>query len=71
MVLPVTTAWRVLRLRKEEQPPDVEGKGEYIEEAVGQPTMGCPPACGFGDVLATPHRKNLTMLRTSHKTPGF
>jgi hypothetical protein len=26
-----TTAWRVLRLRMEETPPDMEGNCEYIE----------------------------------------
>jgi hypothetical protein len=29
--VPVTTAWRVLRLRMEERPPDMEGSCEYIE----------------------------------------
>jgi hypothetical protein len=29
--VPVTTAWRVLRLRMEEWPPDMEGSFEYIE----------------------------------------
>jgi hypothetical protein len=29
--VPVTTAWRVLRLRMEERPPDMEGNCEYIE----------------------------------------
>jgi hypothetical protein len=28
---PVTTAWRVLGLRMEERPPDMEGSCEYIE----------------------------------------
>jgi hypothetical protein len=28
---PVTTAQRILRLRMEERPPDVEGSSEYIE----------------------------------------
>jgi hypothetical protein len=27
----VTTAWRVLRLRMEGRPPDMEGSCEYIE----------------------------------------
>ena len=31
MWVPVTTAWSVLRLRMEEQPPDMEGSCEYIE----------------------------------------
>jgi hypothetical protein len=30
-IVPVTTAWRVLRLRMEERPPDMEGSCEYIE----------------------------------------
>jgi hypothetical protein len=29
--VPVTTAWRVLRLRMEERPPDMEGSCEYVE----------------------------------------
>jgi hypothetical protein len=29
--VPVTTAWRVLGLRMEEQPPAMEGSCEYIE----------------------------------------
>jgi len=29
--VPVTTAWRVLSLRMEEQPLDVEGSCEYFE----------------------------------------
>jgi hypothetical protein len=29
--VPVITAWRVLRLRMEERPPDMEDSCEYIE----------------------------------------
>ena len=29
--VPVTTAWRVLGLRMEERPPDIEGSCEYTE----------------------------------------
>jgi hypothetical protein len=29
--VPVTTAWRVLRLQMDERPPDMEGSCEYIE----------------------------------------
>jgi hypothetical protein len=29
--VPVTKAWRVLRLRMEERPPDIEGSCEYIQ----------------------------------------
>ena len=31
MWVPVTTAWRVLRLRMEERPADMEGSCEYME----------------------------------------
>jgi hypothetical protein len=30
-LIPVTTAWRVLRLQMEEKPPAIEGTCEYIE----------------------------------------
>jgi hypothetical protein len=33
----------------------------------GQPTRGGPPAWGLGEVLTTPHRKNLIMLRIIHR----
>jgi hypothetical protein len=29
--VPVTTAWRILSLRMEERPPDMEGSRKYIE----------------------------------------
>jgi hypothetical protein len=29
--VPVTTAWRILSLGKEERPPDMEGSCEYTE----------------------------------------
>jgi hypothetical protein len=32
--VPVPTAWRVLGLRMEERPPDMEVSCEYIEKAV-------------------------------------
>jgi hypothetical protein len=38
--VPVTTAWRVLRLRMEERPPDMEGSCEYIEQAVADSRQG-------------------------------
>jgi hypothetical protein len=38
--LPVTTAWRVLRLRMEERPPVMEGSCEYIESAVADSLQG-------------------------------
>jgi uncharacterized cysteine cluster protein YcgN (CxxCxxCC family) len=38
--VPVTTAWRVLGLRMEEQPPAVEGSCEYIEKAAAVKRQG-------------------------------
>jgi len=37
---PVTTAWRVLRLRMGEGTPDMEGICEYIEQAVTESRHG-------------------------------
>jgi len=36
----VTTAWRLLRLRMEERPPDMAGNCEYIEQAVADKRQG-------------------------------
>ena len=36
----VTTAWRVLTLRMEERPTDMEGNCEYIEQAVADSRQG-------------------------------
>jgi hypothetical protein len=38
--VPVTTAWRVLRLRMEERPPVMEGNCKDIEEAVADSRQG-------------------------------
>jgi hypothetical protein len=39
---------------------DMEGSCEYIEKSSGwQPTRGGPSAWGLGEVLTTPHRKNV------------
>jgi hypothetical protein len=38
--VPVTTAWRVLRLQMEEQLPDMEGSCEYIEKTVVDSRQG-------------------------------
>ena len=60
----VTKEWHVLTLRIEEQPPNTEGS--YISSR-GQPTRGGPPAWEFGEVLTTPRRKKVTMLRIKHR----
>jgi hypothetical protein len=65
MWVPVTTAWRVLRLRKEERPPIWRVAVNKLNSSRRQPTMGGPPAWGLGEVLKTPLRKK-RMLRITH-----
>jgi hypothetical protein len=38
--VPVTIAWCVLRLQMEEQPPDMDGSCEYLEQAVMDSQQG-------------------------------
>ena len=41
---------------------NLESSWEYIggkKNSRGQPTRGGPPAWGLGEVLTTPHRKNI------------
>ena len=54
--VPVTTAWRVHRLRMEERPADMEGSCEYIEKQSRTADRGGPPAWGLGEVLTPPGR---------------
>jgi len=58
---PVTTAWRVLRLRMEERPAGMEGSGEYIERTVTDSRQGVVlhPG-GLSEVLTN------SMLRKVH-----
>ena len=37
----------------------------------GQTKRGCPPAWGLGEVVTTPHRKNLNILRNGYLSLGF
>jgi hypothetical protein len=39
----------------------------YSISSRGQPTQGSPPAWGFGEVLTTPHRKNLSWYEPNIK----
>jgi len=57
-LVPVTTAWRVLRLRMEEWPPIWREATNKLNNSRGQPTRGGPPAWGLGDVLTTPPLEN-------------
>jgi hypothetical protein len=42
----------------------------YKISSRAQPTRGGTPAWGMGEVLTTPHREKLTMLRTGYKKWG-
>jgi hypothetical protein len=54
----VTTAWHVLGLWMEGQPPAVEGGCKYMIKQIGQSTKGDPPARGLGMGPTTlPHKK--------------
>jgi len=62
--VPVTTAWRVLRLRMEERPPI--WRIHWISSR-GQSTSGGPPAWGLGEVPTTPSRQNYHVTKCSHR----
>ena len=79
MWVPVTTAWRVLRLRMEERPPlwrvavnklNKQPRTADGISSLGQPTMGGPPAWGLGEVLTTPLLKKLALLRNMNPCLG-
>ena len=53
MWVPATTAWRVLGLRMEEQPPI----WRVTVNKLNKQTRGGPPAWGLDEVLTTPLRK--------------
>ena len=52
---PVTTAWCILRLQMEDQPPIWS---KYIEQKVMDSWQWGSPVWGLGKVLTTPHRNN-------------
>ena len=55
----ITTAWRVLRLRLEERPPIWRVAANILNKQSRTADMGSPPAWGLGEVLTTPHGKNV------------
>jgi hypothetical protein len=50
----VTTAWRVLRLRMEEQPKIYRVAANILHSSRGEPARGGSPAWGLGAALTTP-----------------
>jgi hypothetical protein len=57
--VPVTTAWRVVRLRMEERPLIWRVAANVLRKQSGQPTRGVPPAWVLSEVLTTPHPENV------------
>ena len=57
--VPVTTAWRVLRLGMEERPPIWRVAANKLnKQPLTADEGGGPPAWGLGDVLTTSPREN-------------
>ena len=63
--VPVTTAWRVLRLRIEERPPIRSVAANKLNKQSRTADGGGPPAWGLGEVLTNPPCKK-TLLRNTH-----
>jgi len=57
--VPVTMAWRILRLQIEERPPIRRVAANKLNNHRGHPTRGGPPAWGLGEVLTTPPCKKI------------
>jgi len=70
--VPVTTTWRLLRLRMEECPPIWRIAANILISSHWQPKSGGPPAWGLGDVLTNLHRKSVSCYETfTQKALGF
>ena len=68
--VPVTTAWRVLRLRTEERPPIWRVTVNKLNKQPQTADEGWFSSFGVGEVLTTPLRKK-QMLRITHKVRCF
>jgi hypothetical protein len=56
----VTTAWSVLRLRMEELPPVWRVAVNILNKQWRTVDKGWSSSLGLGEVLTTPHRKNVS-----------
>jgi hypothetical protein len=63
--LSVTTAWRVLRLRIEGRPPDMEDRCEYKQSRTAGKEWSSSLGAGRG--ANSPSPKNLRCYETAHK----
>ena len=58
--VPVITAWRVLRLRVEEQPPVRRVAANILNKQSRKADKGWSSSLGLGEGLTTPHSKNVS-----------
>jgi hypothetical protein len=58
--VPVTTAWRVLGLRMGERRPIWRVAANILNKQSRTADKGCSSNLGLGEVLTTPHRKNVS-----------
>jgi len=68
--VPVTTAWRVLRLRTEERPPTWRVAANILNKQSRTVDEGWSSKWGLGEVLTMPQREN-PLLRNVHKAKCF
>jgi hypothetical protein len=62
--VPVTTAWRFLRLRMEELSPIWRVVANILNKQSRTSDKGCSSSLGLGEVLTTPHLKNWMCYET-------
>jgi hypothetical protein len=71
IILLLTTAFRVLRLRMEERPPDTERSANILNRQLRTADKGYPPASGLWEVLTTPRHKKLIVSRHIQRSLGI
>ena len=69
--VPVTTAWRVLRLLMEERPPVWRVAANILNKQLWAADKGWSFSLGFDEVPTTPRRKKLALLRNIHNCLGL
>jgi hypothetical protein len=69
--VPVTTAWRLLRLRMEERPSVWRVAANIMYKQSGQTTRSSPATLEIGDMIKNPHRKNFTKTSGLDFSPGL
>jgi hypothetical protein len=57
-LVPVSRAWRVLRVQMEERPPTWRVAANILNKQLRIAGKGWAASFGLGEVLTTPHHKN-------------